>query len=252
MELIRPQWPAPAAVVAVSTTRLDDVLAAPEGRYRGFNLGDHVGDDPVAVSARRQRLLQALPGLRRLAWLQQVHGIHCVRAERVERPVEADASLTTHPGVGCVVMTADCLPVLLCDRAGRQVAAAHAGWRGLVAGVLERTVAAFEAAPGELLAWLGPAIGPAHFEVGAEVRAAFLQAAPAYQSEAVAAAFTGPVNGRYRADLYALARLHLARGGVEAVYGGGFCTVAEAQRFYSYRRDGVTGRQASLIYLRAD
>ena len=238
-DLLIPDWPAPAGVRACVTTRRGGVSAAP---FDALNLGDHVGDDPLAVAENRRRL-QALLGCR-AAWLDQVHGVAVVEADP-NRVLEADASWSATPGVACTVMTADCLPVLFCDRAGTRVAAAHAGWRGLVAGVLEASVAALGCPADQVLAWLGPAIGPQAFEVGAEVREAFLA-----QHPEAAAAFVPSVNpGRFMADLYQLARIRLAAAGVSAVYGGGLCTFSDATRFYSYRRAPRTGRLASLVWL---
>lgn len=248
MPLIRPQWPAPAGVAALCTTRAGGVSIAP---FDSLNLGDHVGDDPAAVADNRQRLLEACPGLHAIGWLQQVHGTTVVAADAAIVQT-ADAQTTGQIGLGCAVMTADCLPVLFCDRAGRRVAAAHAGWRGLCAGVLEQTVAGFDEA-GQVLAWLGPAIGPQSFEVGAEVRAAFLEQAAPDQRDATALCFQPAGRPQhYLADLYRLARLRLAGVGVEAVYGGGLCTFREDTRFFSYRRATLTGRMASLIYLIPD
>jgi YfiH family protein len=236
---LTPDWPAPAWVRACQTTRAGGASLAP---YSGFNLGDHVGDDPVQVAAHRQWLAGQLPAAP--LWLQQVHGTTVVRCGEANVGIEADAAVAMAPGQVCAVMTADCLPVLLCDRAGSRVAAAHAGWRGLCAGVLEQTVAAL-AVPGEtLLAWLGPAIGPTAFEVGDEVRQAFLD-----QDSAAASAFRAAAPGKWWADLYQLARQRLAGSGVHAVYGGDCCTFGDPERFYSYRRDGRTGRMASLIWL---
>jgi YfiH family protein len=246
-DLLRPEWPAPANVGALVTTRLGGVSAAP---FDTLNLGDHVGDQPAAVARNRQILMAKCTGLNAISWLNQVHGTAAVAANAA--PVEsADAQFTQTAGLGCAVMTADCLPVLFCDRAGTQVAAAHAGWRGLGAGVLEATVATF-ADPAQLLAWLGPAIGPANFEVGAEVREQFIDAAATQQRHAVAACFAeGPRAQHFLADIYELARLRLQAVGVTAIYGGSLCTVADPQRFYSFRRDGVTGRMASLVYLKS-
>jgi YfiH family protein len=239
---IVPRWPAPARVRAVSTTRIGGVSRAP---YDALNLGDHVGDNAGTVAANREFLAQAvgLPG--RPAWLQQVHGTQVVDAAAVTAPVAADAAYALEPDVVCAVLTADCLPVLLCDRGGQVIAAAHAGWRGLAAGVVERTVAALPVSGGELLAWLGPAIGAAAYVVGDEVRDAFL----AHDSAAAGAAFRPAAGGGWHADLYLLARQRLRSHGVNAVYGGQFCTFQEAARFYSFRRDGITGRMASLIWL---
>ena len=238
-DLLAPDWPAPANVRACVTTRAGGVSQVP---FDSFNLGDHVGDDPAAVAENRRRL-QALLGCRP-AWLSQVHGVAVVEADPAQ-VAEADASWSATPGIACTIMTADCLPVLLCDRAGSRVAGAHAGWRGLAAGVLEASVAALGCPADQVLVWLGPAIGPQAFEVGGEVREAFV----ALHAEA-AEAFVPSVNpGRYMADLYRLARIRLAAIGVSAVYGGGLCTFGDAERFYSYRRAPRTGRLASLIWL---
>lgn len=244
---IQPRWPAPANVGALVTTRSGGVSAAP---YDSFNLALHVGDDAAAVATNRRLLVEAAPGLAAIGWLQQVHGTVVVAADAARAP-EADALFTREPGLGCAVLTADCLPVLFCDRAGTQVAAAHAGWRGLCAGVLERTVERFADAAA-LLAWLGPAIGPRHFEVGPEVRERFLDAVPAARHGAVDTCFTpGERAGHFYADIYRLARERLEALGITAIYGGEFCTFAETDRWYSYRRAPVTGRMASLIYLMA-
>lgn len=236
--MILPDWPAPARVHGLMTVRTGGVSQAP---WSSFNLGDHVGDDPTHVAANRASLRRQLPA--EPAWLRQVHSARVVEAGRDPNP-EADASYSRETGQVCAVLTADCLPVLFCDRAGSVVAAAHAGWRGLADGVLEATVAAMQVAPREVMAWMGAAIGPQAFEVGDEVRAAFV----AQQPEA-AAAFVPHAPGKWLADLYALARIRLGHAGVEAVYGGGRCTFNETDVFYSYRRDGVTGRMASLIWL---
>lgn len=238
-DLLIPDWPAPARVRAVVTTRAGGVSQAP---FATLNLGEHVGDDPQAVAENRRRL-QALLGCQP-AWLNQVHGVAVVEADPA-RVLEADASWSAAPGVACTILTADCLPVLFCNLAATRVAAAHAGWRGLAAGVLERTVAALECPADRVLAWLGPAIGPQAFEVGAEVRDAFVS----QHAEAAAAFVHSAHPGRFMADLYRLARIRLAAIGVEAVYGGGRCTYGEAERFYSYRREPRTGRLASLIWL---
>lgn len=231
-ELIVPDWPAPANVRALVTTR------------GCGNLATHVGEDPAAVAAARARLRRLLPA--EPLWLTQVHGTCCVRADDAPAGVEADASVSSISGMVCAVLTADCLPVLLCDEAGTVVAAAHAGWRGLAAGVVESAVAAM-ALPGErLMAWLGPAIGPAAFEVGDEVRTAFLAA-----DAGAAAAFVPGAPGKWFCDIYLLARRRLAALGVTRVFGGGRCTVSEGGRFFSYRRerDQGGGRMASLVWL---
>lgn len=237
MDLILPDWPAPPNVHACASTRDGGVSLGP---YASLNLGDHVGDDPAAVAENRARLRRALALPTEPLWLTQVHGIAVAEGQGGC----ADASVAFGPGTVCAVMTADCLPLLLCDRTGTRVAAVHAGWRGLLAGVIEAAVARLDVSGPELLAWLGPAIGPDAFEVGEEVRTAFVA-----EDVAAAAAFKPSPGGRWLADLYALARLRLARCGVSAVYGGDLCTYSDAARFYSFRRDGVTGRMASLIWL---
>ena len=235
---IFPDWPAPAGVHALTTLRRGGVSPVP---YADWNLAAHVGDDPAAVAENRRHLRERFRLPAEPAWLEQVHGSSLVNAARVGAPAQADGSYATAPGAVCAVLTADCLPVLFCSEDGQRVAAVHAGWRGLAAGVLEAALDAL--GPGDYLAWLGPAIGPVAFEVGPEVRNAFLSYQPA-----AAAAFQETRPGHWLADLYGLARLRLAARGVDAVYGGEHCTFREAGRFYSYRRDGVTGRMASLIW----
>jgi polyphenol oxidase len=237
---IRPDWSAPARVQALSTTRAGGVSVQP---YDGLNLGVHVGDQPASVAANRAALRSFLPG--EPCWLNQVHGTRVVDATDPDSVPDADAVVTRRAGAVCVVMTADCLPVLLCDRAGSVVGAAHAGWRGLQAGVIEATVAAMQVPPCDVIAWLGPAIGPNAFEVGDEVRAAFVGDA------AIAAAAFQPsaTPGKWLADIYLLARQRLQALGVNSISGGDLCTVTDRERFFSYRRDGVTGRMASLIWL---
>lgn len=239
-EWIVPDWPAPPRVRGLVTTRSGGVSDAP---YAGLNLGSHVGDKRAAVECNRRLLAAHLPS--EPHWLEQVHGTDVVCADTSPVGAVADAAFACRPGVVCTVLTADCLPVLLCDREGRVVAAAHAGWRGLLGGVLERTVAAMEVPPARLMAWLGPAIGPAAFEVGGEVRDAFMA-----QDAAAAAGFVpGRDAAKWMGDLYLLARQRLAAAGVTQVFGGGLCTVSDRARFYSYRRDGVTGRFASLVWI---
>lgn len=235
---LTPDWPAPASVRARVTMRAGGVSLAP---FDSLNLGDHVEDAPLAVAANRQVLVDALGC--RPAWLQQVHSADVVEADSRCVPT-ADASWTATPGTACAVLTADCLPALFCDRAGTRVAAAHAGWRGLAGGVLENTVAALGIEPAELLVWLGPAIGPQSFEVGAEVREAFV----AVHTEAQRAFVPSANAGKFMADLYALARIRLAASGVNAVYGGGLDTFSDP-RFFSYRRAARTGRFASLVWI---
>ncbi|MDB5960753.1 MAG: Polyphenol oxidase [Massilia sp.] len=254
-ELIRPHWPRlPGNIKALATTRRGGVSTGPydDGAGGGgLNLGMHVGDDPAHVRANRELLAACLP--RTPAWISQVHGVAVVDAASVgpDQPVRvADASIATASKVVCAVMTADCLPVLFADVAGRVVGAAHAGWRGLADGVLAETLRAMRAAgAADITAWLGPAIGKRQFEVGADVFERFM--AGAVEPDAVAAAFV-PYEGRpgkYLADMNALARLLLAQAGVDDVAGGEYCTASDASRFYSYRRDGVTGRLASMIWL---
>lgn len=233
-----PDWPAPLSVKACVTTRLGGVSQPP---FDTFNLGDHVDDDPYAVAHNRQQLAQTL-GCQPV-WLSQVHSTTVVKANPTDL-VTADACWTDQSNLACSILTADCLPVLFCDRAGTKVAAAHAGWRGLAGGILEATVQALALPAADILVWLGPAIGPAAFEVGPEVRAAFISVHP----QADHAFKPSPNAGRYWADLYQLARIRLAAQGIEAVYGGGFCTYSDP-RFYSYRRQARTGRLASLIWL---
>lgn len=240
-EWIVPQWPAPARVHALITTRAGGVSTGP---YASFNLGDSTADDPAAVRANKERLEALLPSAPR--WLKQVHGTRVVRADTVSDPVEADAAYTVTPGVVCAVKLADCMPVLLTDTAGSVVAVAHAGWRGLAAGVVENTVGALAVARETLIAYLGPAIGPQAFEVGDEVRAAFCAVDPA-----AAQAFAPLRPGKWLADLFELGRQRLARCGVTRTYGSGACTFSDPQRFYSHRRNPVTGRMAALVWLDA-
>lgn len=227
---LKPDWPAPANVRSLVTTRAFG------------NLADHVGDEKSAVAARRAALRQHLPA--DPFWLTQVHGQRCVPAEGGVAGTEADASFARSPGRVCAVLTADCLPILFCDESGSVVAAAHAGWRGLLGGVIEATVAGMAVPAERVLAWFGPAIGPAAFEVGEEVRTAFVSDDPDAFS-----AFVVRPNGKWSCDIYALARLRLARLGVARVHGGGRCTYTETALFYSYRRERATGRMASLIWI---
>ncbi|ALK97079.1 hypothetical protein AB595_21955 [Massilia sp. WF1] len=253
-QLVLPAWPdLPANVKALATTRLGGVSAAPfdDGKGGGgLNLGLHVKDDPEAVHANRARLQALLPG--RPAWISQVHGTGVVDASLVwaDAPVQVgDASTALQPGVVCAILTADCLPVLFADIDGKVVGAAHAGWRGLAAGVLANTVAAMRAqGAGEITAWLGPAIGPQAFEVGTDVLEAFRRALPEGEAEAGFRPFPGR-EGKFLADMNWLARRLLANDGITRVHGGDRCTFTERERFYSYRRDGAgSGRQASLIW----
>lgn len=253
-----PHWPdLPARVGALATTRAGGVSAAPydDGAGGGgLNLGTHVGDDPAAVAHNRAQL----PG--QPAWLTQVHGVEVIDAALVDTDAldedavanaVADASIATQAGVVCAIMTADCLPVLFADLDGKVVGAAHAGWRGLAAGVLGATLRAMRAAgAGEITAWLGPAIGPTAFEVGEEVRSAFIAVVAVVADAQLAFVPCSGRPGKYLADINHLARMLLAADGVTRVWGGDHCTFSDAAQFYSYRRDGVTGRQASLIWIK--
>ncbi|MFA7097492.1 MAG: peptidoglycan editing factor PgeF [Gammaproteobacteria bacterium] len=242
--LILPDWPAPARVQACCTTREGGVSRAP---YGTLNLGDHVGDDPAAVAENRARLVRALGLPEMPRWLNQVHGCAAVNVAEAPPGCSADVAYTDRPGIVCAVLTADCLPVLLCDRQGTRVAAIHAGWRGLAAGAIEAGVRALGVSRKEILAWLGPAIGPQAFEVGAEVRKVFVGHDPL-----AARAFRPAPGGRWLADLHVLAQQRLAECGVTAVYGDRWCTYSEPARFFSYRRDGATGRMATIIWLGRD
>ena len=246
--LLPVDWQAPPGVRVAVTLRAG---GRSDGPYASFNMGDHVGDDREAVAHNRALLVEALGLSLAPQWLQQVHGTEVVtaRADGVVR--EGDAAWTDLPGLACAVLTADCLPVVLASADGREVAVAHCGWRGLVSGVLATTVERFAADASSLRAWLGPAIGPSAFEVGEEVRAAFLAAQPASLDARIAAAFL-PVPGapgKFLADLYALARLFLSSLGVQDVSGGGRCTFRESDLFFSYRRDGITGRMATVVWI---
>ncbi|OOZ40542.1 hypothetical protein BOW53_07360 [Solemya pervernicosa gill symbiont] len=242
METIAPDWPAPHTVHAYTTTRAGGVSEAP---FHSFNLATHVGDRDQHVQQNRQRLITELALPDSPVWLDQVHGTDVVAADQISVGQCADAVFSWRSGKVCAVMTADCLPLLFCNRQGSVVAAAHAGWRGLAAGVIESTVEAMGVATADLLVWLGPAIGPEVFEVGDEVRREFVD----HQIEAEQAFKSSSIEGRWLADLYQLARLRLARCGVAQIYGGDYCTYSDAEHFYSYRRDGETGRMASLIWI---
>ena len=236
------QWPAPENIVAGSTRRTGGIS---QTLYTDFNLAAHVADKPAAVAENRRRLRAELDLPTEPGWLRQVHGTGVVTAPFTEAEPEADASIARTPGAVCAVLTADCLPVLFTTRQGDAVAAAHAGWRGLCAGVLETTIDAFACDPRHLYAWLGPAISQTAFEVGDEVREKFLQQDPMAGDD-----FEKNASGRWQADLYQLARRRLRRAGVDAVFGGDHCTFGEKDSFFSYRRDGQCGRMASLIYRR--
>jgi purine-nucleoside/S-methyl-5'-thioadenosine phosphorylase / adenosine deaminase len=242
LDLIAAEWPAPSNVRAVATTRVGGVSIGP---YSSLNLGAHVGDDAQAVRENRLRLRTALELSRDPVWLNQVHGAAVVEATPHATPPTADASFARSPGQACVVLTADCLPVLLCDRDGTSVAAAHAGWRGLAGGVVESALRAMGVSSDRVLAWLGPAIEQDRFEVGPEVREQFVARSADYGH-----AFQSNARGRWQADLYDLARRELARLGVTQVFGGGFRCYGERDRFFSYRRDGTTGRMATLVWMK--
>lgn len=240
-KIIVPQWPIPAGVAACSSTRVGGISLPP---YDSLNLGAHCGDNLQHVEENRNRFYHDAGLPSRPVWLEQVHGIDVLTLSDGPYPSKrADASYTNEAGRVCAVMTADCLPVLFCNKAGTEVAAAHAGWRGLCEGVLEATVARFSDRPENILAWLGPAIGPQAFEVGPEVREAFVvrdaQAVSAFRA----------AGDKFYADIYQLARQRLANIGIESVYGGERCTLSEKDDFFSYRRDKTTGRMASFIWL---
>ena len=238
---IVPDWPAPDNVKALVTTRAGGISKGP---FASLNLGLRTGDDPQAVAANRDRLNSCLP--QQPKWLQQVHGASVVETDAQAEMCEADAGVARRPGTVCAVLVADCIPVLLADRAGTTVAIAHAGWRGLAGGVIENTVGRMAVDSRDLIAYLGPGIGPGAFEVGANVRDAFL----ARDAEA-GAAFTPHAAGKWLADLFLLARQCLRRAGVGAVHGEALCTYSDARRFFSYRRERTTGRMAAVIW-RAD
>jgi YfiH family protein len=238
---IVPEWPAPKRVRSLVTTRAGGTSV---GKFASLNLSERVGDDPGCVARNRAILRACLPA--EPAWMRQVHGTAVIDAERATADTEADAAVARHPGAVCAVMIADCLPVLLSDRAARTVGIAHAGWRGLAAGVIENTVRAMDSSAEDLIAYIGPGIGPRRYEVGEEVRAAFVD-----RDRSAASAFSPRRDGKYLADLYTLARARLAAAGVTEVYGGGHCTASE-ERFFSFRRDGATGRMASLVWLEGE
>ena len=239
---IQPDWPAPLHVHALVTTREGGVSSGP---YASLNLGVRTGDDADAVAENRARLNVCLPQPPR--WLAQVHGSTVVDADVLQDIPQADASVARKPGTVCAILIADCLPILLTDRAGSCVAAAHAGWRGLAGGVIANTVTRMPAAPADLLAWIGPGIGPDAFEVGDDVLHAFCDGAPEHRT-----AFAALRPGKWLCDLPALARTALRRAGLTQIYGGTDCTVVDPQRFYSYRRDKITGRMAALIWKVSD
>lgn len=250
ISFITPNWPAPKNVKALQTTRLGGVSVAP---YSNLNLGAHVQDDPMAVAKNRQLLSPYLPS--EPVWVNQVHGVDVIDAATSTCLQNADASLTTKPNVVCVTMTADCLPLLLCDKRGTVVAAVHAGWRGLCDGVIEAAVNKMQVSPSDVLVWLGPAIGPDAFEVGSDVREQFIE-----KDSQAALAFKSINNqdskGKWLCNLYLIAQQRLNNIGVTQVYGASvnedFCTYTDEARFFSFRRDNVTGRMASMIWFESN
>ncbi len=241
--LLEMSWDLPPGVFAACTTRLGGVSDAP---WDSFNLATHVGDSSAHVAANRARLRERLKLAVEPAWLTQVHGVAVSNldvAPLSRTPATADAAVSSRADAVCVVMVADCLPVLFCSRDGQRIGAAHAGWRGLAAGVLESTVAAMGVPANDLQAWLGPAISQEHFEVGDEVREIFVKS-----DRAAISCFRMNARGRWQADLAGLARLRLASLGVTSVSGGSWCTYADSRRFFSHRRDGKGGRLAALIW----
>jgi len=241
-QFIIPDWPAPENIRAAVTTRKGGYSQSP---FNSFNLGDHVDDDPETVKKNRRLLNEILSLPNEPAWLEQIHTTNVVNAEKVEGSARADASYTAQKNAVCVVMTADCLPVFFCSEDGSEVAVAHAGWRGLAAGILEATVEKMNSPAQAIMAWMGPAIGPDNFEVGEEVRDAFMQ-----QNSETENAFQKNKKGKWLADIYSLARVRLKQSGVQNISGGGFCTYQNAEQFFSYRRDGKTGRMGSLIWIK--
>ncbi|OLQ85561.1 multi-copper polyphenol oxidoreductase [Vibrio panuliri] len=240
MSLIIPNWKVPKQVKAISTTRLGGCSVAP---YQGLNLGSHVGDELAAVLENRQSLVVQASMPSAPVWLNQTHSTHVeVVSKPTDQILDADGVFTAQPGVVCSAMTADCMPVLLTNTQGTQVAAVHAGWRGLAHGIVENAVELFD---GEVIAWLGPAIGPSAFEVGDDVLQAFCD----FDSQASIAFKPTGKAGKWWANMDQIATQRLNKLGVRQVFASGMCTYADPERFYSYRRDGVTGRQASLIWL---
>jgi YfiH family protein len=241
LQFLRPDWPVSKKVHAVVTTRRGGASAGP---YASFNLADHTGDDRTRVQQNRALLRDALKLPADPSWLKQVHGARVVDIAAVARGATADGAYAQASGVVCAILTADCLPIFACDRDGGEVALLHAGWRGLAAGVIEEGLQQFRAATRDLIVWLGPAIGAKAYEVGDEVRQAFL----VHDREA-ASAFAPSVSGKWYMDIYQLARRRLAAAGVCSIHGGDYCTATQSDLFFSYRRDGATGRMASLLWL---
>ncbi|GAW85887.1 laccase domain-containing protein [Bathymodiolus platifrons methanotrophic gill symbiont] len=235
---ITPDWPAPAYIRAATTLRTGGVSQA---EFSSLNPADHVNDLPHHVLENRQRITSMLALPAEPVWLRQTHSVQVVCADQVTEPPEADASYTRKNSTVCTVLTADCLPLLLCDRQGTMVAAIHGGWRGLLNGIIENTVLKMSST--ELYAWLGPAIGTQCFEVSDDVRNAFTN-----KSAQFASAFKKHTEDKYLADIYQIARILLNKAGVKQIYGGQYCTVTDKERFFSYRRDGQTGRMATMIW----
>jgi polyphenol oxidase len=235
---LQPEWPAPANIHAATTLRTGGIS---QGVYTSLNPATHVGDNPESVSKNRQIIKTLLNLPSEPIWLNQIHSNRAVKAIATDTPQQADASYTDQSNVVCVVMTADCLPLLVCSADGSEIAAIHAGWRGLLDGVIDNTIAALQNR--DVLVWLGPTIGSERFEVGNEVRAAYVAKSAKYAS-----AFNQQSDTKWLADIYQLARINLAFLGITKIYGGDFCTVTDEKRFYSYRRDKVTGRMATLIW----
>ena len=240
LEWISADWPAPDGIVAGCTTRLGGVS---EGEFAALNLGAHVGDSPANVVENRRRFVSDCGLPSEPLWLDQVHGNEVALDLNSELPPTADAMFTREPGRVCAVMTADCLPVLFVSASGDEIAAAHAGWKGLCCGVLENTVCQFRARPTDILVWFGPAISQRNFEVGDDVRQAFVD-----HDDQASGLFVPNDNGRWQADLYGLARQRLDRAGVRQIHGGDACTYEDSRHFFSYRRDGQCGRMASFVY----
>jgi len=240
LSFIRPEWPAPANIHAAMTTRWGGGSLPP---YDSLNLGDHVGDDLRTVTNNRALVEQQLRLPSQVRWLHQTHSTIAVQVTGSD--CEGDASYSKKSGVVCAVMTADCLPLLVCNREGTEVAAIHAGWRGLHDGIIESTIARLDSAPDQLMVWLGIAIGPDQFEVGAEVRRQFINE----DGSAENAFKPSSREGYWLADIYRLARIRLNRLGIDDIYGGGLCSYSDSEAFFSYRRDGVTGRMGALIWM---
>ena len=238
---IVPDWPAPKNIKAISTTRNGGYSLAP---YKQLNLGLHVGDDVDLVLKNRQLITDSAQLPEAPRWLEQTHSTNVLTSQNWQTDSVADAMVSQHSDHVCTVMTADCLPILLCDQQGTMVAAIHAGWRGLQAGIIENTIKHFSCPAAEIMAWFGPAIGPSQFEVGEEVYQQFVCSAPQASS-----AFQPTDEQHYLANIYLLAKQRLNSNGISAIYGGQLCTVSDSQQFFSYRREGVTGRMATMIWL---